>query len=81
MFNYSLLFAMHPSKPLFTSLLLIKLEAVTPHCHLLYVVRYRTYCVQIEVSQCVLQPVEVLSNGDLGLKPWRKAKPVTKKSF
>lgn len=34
-----------------------------------------THCVQVQVSQSVLQPVVVLSNGDLSLQPWRKPQP------
>lgn len=36
---------------------------------------FSTYCVQVEVSQRVLQPVKVFPDGDLCLQPWRKAQP------
>lgn len=38
----------------------------------------KTHRVQVEVSQRVLQPVEVFPDGDLRLQPRRKPQPVTK---
>lgn len=53
----------------------ISLTAAKKQLGCLTTYRRKTYRVKVEISQGVLQPVVILSNGDLSLQPWRKPQP------